>query len=60
MATQNFSFENEGSGVEEWPYDLPHYLLLNIAVGVTWGGRQGIDDSIFPQKMFVDYVRIYQ
>ena len=28
----------------EWPYDLPQYLLLNIAVGGYWGGQEGIDD----------------
>ena len=55
-----FSFENEDKSVEEWPYDLPQYLLLNIAVGGSWGGQEGIDDTIFPQKMYVDYVRVYQ
>jgi hypothetical protein len=34
--------------------------LLNIAVGGAWGGQQGIDSSIFPQRMEVDYVRVYQ
>ncbi len=55
-----FSFSNEGKGVEEWPYDLPQYLILNIAVGGSWGGQKGIDDAIFPQKMYVDFVRVYQ
>ena len=30
------------------------------AVGGNWGGQQGIDDSNFPQRMYVDYVRVYQ
>ena len=34
----------------EWPYDLPQYLLLNIAVGGYWGGQEGIDDTIFPRR----------
>jgi beta-glucanase (GH16 family) len=55
-----FSFENEKTGLEEWPFDQPQYLLLNIAVGGGWGGQKGIDDSIFPQKMYIDYVRVYQ
>ena len=55
-----FTFENEGKGMEEWPFDLPQYLLLNIAIGGSWGGQKGIDNAIFPQKMFVDYVRVYQ
>lgn len=55
-----FTFENERSGRDAWPYDQPHYLILNIAVGGAWGGQKGIDESIFPQKMLVDYVRVYQ
>jgi len=54
-----FTFNNEGTGVDEWPFDAPHYLLLNVAVGGSWGGEQGIDDDIFPQQMQVDYVRVY-
>lgn len=55
-----FSYENEGSGEDAWPYDKPQYLILNTAIGGTWGGQKGIDDSIFPQKFYIDYVRIYQ
>lgn len=43
-----------------WPYDTEFFMLLNVAVGGNWGGVQGIDDSIFPQTMSVDYVRVYQ
>lgn len=35
----------------------PLYLLLNTAIGGSWGGT--IDDSIFPQKFIFDYVRVY-
>jgi hypothetical protein len=31
-----------------------------VAVGGGWGGKMGIDNSIFPQQMIIDYVRIYQ
>jgi len=55
-----FTFWNEHTGVEAWPYDLPHYLILNLASGGSWGGLQGIDDSIFPQQFLIDYVRVYQ
>jgi hypothetical protein len=34
--------------------------LINLAIGGNWGGAQGIDDSIFPQKFEVDYVRFYE
>lgn len=36
----------------------PHYLILNLALGGTWGGE--IDDAILPQRFVVDYVRVYQ
>jgi len=55
-----FSFANTGGGVAEWPFDQPHYLILNLAVGGAWGGREGIDDSILPQRYYVDYVRVYE
>lgn len=45
---------------EEWPFDKRFHLLLNIAVGGDWGGAQGVADDIWPQRMEVDYVRIYQ
>jgi beta-glucanase (GH16 family) len=55
-----FEFANEGTGYKAWPFDKRFHLLLNLAVGGDWGGAQGIDDSIFPQKMEVDYVRYYK
>jgi len=45
---------------DNWPFNQPAFFLLNVAVGGTWGGAQGIDNSIFPQSMEVDYVRVYQ
>lgn len=55
-----FSFENSGAGPAEWPFDTPHFLILNAAVGGAWGGQQGVDDSIFPQRYYIDYVRVYE
>lgn len=55
-----FTYENEGLGVNKWPYNKPFYLIMNIAVGGAWGGMKGIDTAAFPQTMEVDYVRIYQ
>ena len=54
------AFVNEKKTFAEWPFDQRLHLLLNIAVGGDWGGQKGIDDSIFPQKMLIDYVRVYQ
>ncbi len=58
--TKYFTFKNEGKGDAAWPYDKPQYLILNIAIGGDWGGQKGIDDHIFPQRMYIDYVRVYQ
>ncbi|TVZ57977.1 glycerophosphoryl diester phosphodiesterase [Flavobacteriaceae bacterium MAR_2010_105] len=51
---------NEHKTTAEWPFDQKFYMILNVAVGGMWGGRKGIDDSIFPQQMVVDYVRVFQ
>ena len=46
--------------LDEWPFDQSFYLILNVAVGGSWGGQEGIDDTVFPEKMTVDYVKVYQ
>lgn len=58
--TSYHTFHNNGEGPEAWPFDHPFHLILNIAVGGGWGGREGIDDSIWPQRMEVEYVRVYE
>ncbi len=55
-----FEFVNEGTGYKVWPFDKRFHLLMNLAIGGDWGGAQGIDDTIFPQKLDVDYVRYYK
>ena len=34
-------------------------VIINNAVGGSWGGQKGIDDTIFPNTLLVDYVRVY-
>lgn len=56
-----FRFVNDGSGERaKWPFNGPQYLLLNTAVGGAWGGQKGVDDSIFPVRFEIDYVRVWQ
>lgn len=57
---QYASFPNKHKTHKEWPFDQAFRLILNIAVGGNWGGQKGIDDSIWPQQMVVDFVRVYQ
>ena len=35
-----------------------HNLMLNLAIGGTWGGA--VAPEIFPVEFIVDYVRVYQ
>lgn len=53
-------YNNLGTGWQQWPYDKPFYLIMNIAMGGNLGGT--IDDAIFddPVTMEIDYVRVYQ
>ncbi|HSX49419.1 MAG TPA: family 16 glycosylhydrolase [Cellvibrio sp.] len=46
-------------GYGNWVFDSPFFLLLNVAVGGTWPGSPDAG-SVFPQRMYVDYVRVYQ
>jgi beta-glucanase (GH16 family) len=55
-----FTFVNEGKGYATWPFDKRFHLLLNLAIGGNWGGAQGIDTTIFPATMEVEYVRVYK
>ncbi len=40
-----------------WPFDKPYYLILNQAIGGTWGGDVAVED--FPSLFEIDYVRYY-
>jgi hypothetical protein len=50
-----------------WPFDEDFYFILNLAVGGNWPGNPVDDDDIshedvtvFPQRLEVDYVRVYE
>lgn len=51
--------ENEHKTKAEWPFDDPFYLLVNIAVGGNLGGQKGVDTTVFPGVMEIDYIRAY-
>jgi beta-glucanase (GH16 family) len=40
------------------PFHRPQYILLNLALGGDNGGD--IDDTAFPMRYEIDYVRVYQ
>lgn len=57
---QYFTFKNEKKSSNEWPFDKRFHLILNLAFGGNWGGMKGIDESLFPLKMEIDYVRVFK
>jgi beta-glucanase (GH16 family) len=58
--TPYLTYINEGNGWEEWPFDQPFHVILNLAVGGGWGRAGGpVDESVFPQRMLIDYVRVF-
>jgi beta-glucanase (GH16 family) len=54
----HFTYPNPGTGPDQWPFDAPQFLILNIAVGGDFGGA--VDDTVFPARMEIDHVRVYQ
>lgn len=55
-----YAFEDTGKGHAEWPFNKPFYMILNVAIGGTWGGMQGVDPEMKSAEMQVDYVRVYR
>lgn len=43
----------------EWVFNHPFYIILNVAVGGNFPGSPN-NETVFPQTMLVDYVRVYQ
>lgn len=58
--TKYFAYRKDDRYPAYWRFDRPFYLLLNLAIGGTWGGAHGIDDAIFPLRYEIDYVRYYE
>lgn len=51
------------TGAADAPFNERFHLLLNLAVGGSWAANvneTGIDESAFPQRMAIDYVRVYE
>jgi beta-glucanase (GH16 family) len=51
---------DQPGGRGAWPFDAPFHLILNLAMGGDWAGSKGMDDAALPQRMEVDYVRVWQ
>ena len=56
----SYAKEDMDAGADVWPFDQPFYLAISLAVGGTEGGNWGVDTSVFPAEMKIDYVNYYQ
>lgn len=55
-----YTLTKEDYGYEPWPFVQDFYLKLGVAVGGAEAGAWGIDTTIFPKEMSVDYIRYYK
>lgn len=46
-------------GVAPYPFNANQFFIFNVAVGGNWPGPPD-NNTEFPQRMFVDYVRVFQ
>ena len=54
----DFQRAEEEPKAESWPFDQPCFMILNTAIGGSWGGSIGADTC--PAEFVIDYVRVYQ
>jgi len=62
-----FSIDKKpGADYHSWPYDQPFYLIVNLALGGSWGGTDtaqfpgdGVDKNALPATLKVQSVRYY-
>jgi beta-glucanase (GH16 family) len=51
---------NVPGGKGAWPFTTPYKMILNLAIGGDWAAAKGIDNEAMPQRMQVDYVRVWR
>jgi len=54
-----FTTTSADVGAANYPFNSDHFLIFNVAVGGNWPGPPDANTA-FPQRMFVDYVRVFQ
>ena len=54
-----YTFQPSIKNENTWPYNQKFFILINMAIGGNFGGPE-VDDTIFPQKYTLDYIRVYQ
>jgi len=56
LTREDVAEKTDGEGV--WVFDRPFYIILNVAIGGNLPGNP-TENTVFPQSMIVDYVRVY-
>lgn len=54
-----YSISRPDFGAPVYPFNAPQFFIFNVAVGGNWPGYPDAS-TVFPQRMFVDYVRVFQ
>lgn len=52
-----YTFIPKKYDAKEYPFQKPFYFLINMAIGGNFGGPE-VDDSVFPAKFYVDYIKV--
>jgi len=54
-----FTINKSDLGATPYPFNAPFFFIFNVAVGGNWPGSPDANTT-FPQRMIVDYVRVFQ
>ena len=54
-----YTMAANSTGTSNYPFNKDFFFIFNVAVGGDWPGAPD-SSTIFPQRMFVDYVRVFQ
>jgi len=50
----------EEKQMNNWPFNVPYYLIMNVAFGGRWGSSCGLDEKILPCEMCIDWIKYYK
>ncbi len=56
---QYFDLSRDGVNDREWVFDAPFFIILNLALGGSFGGTIALDLEL-PLQMYIDHVRVFQ
>lgn len=52
-----YSYNPSNKNSDTWPFDKPHFIIMNIAMGSSY---HTVDPNFVSATMQIDYVRVYQ